>query len=89
MCISDQIAQLNEEREKLKGYVDELNGQVQELQPNADELAEQTKQFDALIQELKEVAGDNGDILKMIDIQNDIFNDMRRTILKNMIEQNY
>ena len=68
---------------KIKGHVDELNSQVQELQQNADELAEQTKQFDGLIQDLKEVAGDNEDILKMIDDTNDIFNDMRRTILEH------
>jgi len=79
----DQIAQLSEERGKLKGHVDELNGQVQELQRNADELAEQTKQFDGLINELKEIAGDNEDVLKMIDETNDIFTDMRHTILEH------
>ena len=67
----------------MKGHVDDLNGQVEELQRNADELEEQAKQFDGLIHALEEVAGDNEDILKIVDDTNDIFSDMRRTMLEN------
>jgi len=79
----NSIEQLKQTREKLKGYVDELNESVKNLQTDANKLSEQTKEFEPLIEELKKVAGNDTKIQDIINETNQIFNDMRRTVLEN------
>merc|ERR1712130_105337 len=50
---------------------------------DAKELDEEAKEFEGLVDELKNIAGDNEDILALLDNTNKIFNDMRKVVLEN------
>lgn len=78
-----EIGELTETRQKLSTEVDELQTTVQDLEHDAKELDEETKEFAGLVEELKEIAGDNEDILALLDNTNKIFNDMRKVVLEN------
>jgi len=78
-----EIDKLQETRKKLALEVSELQNVVHSLQQNASELSEQAKQFDGLLQDLKKIAGDNADLNNIINQTNNIFNDMRKTVLEN------
>eukprot|EP01084_Bolivina_argentea_P154331 269051_1 len=95
--IQDQIDRLKEENSKyeheigeLKGTrvrlgkeVNELQTTVHDLEHDAKELDEETKEFEGLVEELRNIAGDNEDILALLDNTNKIFNDMRKVVLEN------
>jgi len=78
-----EIDKLKETRERLGKEVSELQNIVHSLEQNAAELSEQAKQFDGLLQDLKKIAGDNADLSSIINQTNNIFNDMRKTVLEN------
>merc|ERR1711994_1207810 len=54
-----------------------------EPEHDAKELDEEAKEFEGLVDELKSIAGDNEDILELLDNTNKIFNDMRKVVLEN------
>merc|ERR1712244_39629 len=61
----------------------ELQTTVQDLEHDAQELDKETQEFEGLVEELKSIAGDNEDILALLDNTNKIFNDMRKVVLEN------
>merc|ERR1719412_2505230 len=95
--IQDQIDRLKEEnakyeheingltktRKRLGTEVSSLQTTVQDLEHDAKELDEETKEFEGLVDELRNIAGDNQDILALLDNTNKIFNDMRKVVLEN------
>merc|ERR1712157_439201 len=56
---------------------------VQHLEHDAQELDKETQEFEGLVEELKSIAGDNEDILALLDNTNKIFNDVRKVVLEN------
>merc|ERR1711933_524185 len=78
-----EIGELTNTRKKLGSEVDELQTTVHDLEHDAKELDEETKEFEGLVEELRNIAGDNQDILALLDNTNKIFNDMRKVVLEN------
>merc|ERR1712032_667191 len=78
-----EIGELTTTRKKLGSEVDELQTTVHDLEHDAKELDEETKEFEGLVEELRNIAGDNQDILALLDNTNKIFNDMRKVVLEN------
>merc|ERR1719499_2667483 len=78
-----EIEDLGNTRKQLGSEVTELQGTVQNLEHDAKELDEEAKEFEGLVDELKAIAGDNQDILDLLDNTNKIFNDMRKVVLEN------
>ena len=79
----DEIGELTTTRKKLGSEVNELQTTVHDLEHDAKELDEETKEFEGLVDELRNIAGDNQDILALLDNTNKIFNDMRKVVLEN------
>merc|ERR1712228_691553 len=48
-----------------------------------DQIDRLKKEFEGLVDELRNIAGDNQDILALLDNTNKIFNDMRKVVLEN------
>jgi len=78
-----EIDSLRKTRKRLGSEVTSLQTTVQDLEHDAKELDEETKEFEGLVEELRNIAGDNQDILKLLDNTNKIFNDMRKVVLEN------
>merc|ERR1719499_2868027 len=78
-----EIEELGNTRKQLGSEVTELQGTVQNLEHDAKELDEEAKEFEGLVEELRNIAGDNQDILALLDNTNKIFNDMRKVVLEN------
>mmetsp|Transcript_27070 Transcript_27070/g.42839 ORF Transcript_27070/g.42839 Transcript_27070/m.42839 type:complete len:296 (+) Transcript_27070:117-1004(+) len=78
-----EINELKSTRVRLGNEVNELQTTVQDLEHDAKELDEETKEFEGLVDELRNIAGDNADILALLDNTNKIFNDMRKVVLEN------
>jgi len=78
-----EINSLTKTRKRLGSEVTSLQTTVQDLEHDAKELDEETKEFEGLVDELRNIAGDNQDILKLLDNTNKIFNDMRKVVLEN------
>eukprot|EP00485_Elphidium_margaritaceum_P000567 CAMPEP_0202701110 /NCGR_PEP_ID=MMETSP1385-20130828/14216_1 /ASSEMBLY_ACC=CAM_ASM_000861 /TAXON_ID=933848 /ORGANISM="Elphidium margaritaceum" /LENGTH=289 /DNA_ID=CAMNT_0049358449 /DNA_START=84 /DNA_END=956 /DNA_ORIENTATION=- len=78
-----EISELQSTRIKLGNEVNELQTTVHDLEHDAKELDEETKEFEGLVEELRNIAGDNADILALLDNTNKIFNDMRKVVLEN------
>ncbi|ETO11673.1 hypothetical protein RFI_25703, partial [Reticulomyxa filosa] len=77
------IDELKQNKDELKKQVEEMNATVSNMEKDASLLEEQTKQFEPLLNELKSIAKDNSDIASVLDQTNNIFNDMRNSILQN------
>eukprot|EP01084_Bolivina_argentea_P068961 125518_1 len=78
-----EINELTNTRKRLGSEVTELQTTVHDLEHDAKELDEETKEFEGLVEELRNIAGDNQDILALLDNTNKIFNDMRKVVLEN------
>merc|ERR1712154_24577 len=78
-----EIGELTSTRKRLGNEVNELQTTVHDLEHDAKELDEETKEFEGLVEELRNIAGDNEDILALLDNTNKIFNDMRKVVLEN------
>jgi len=78
-----EINELTNTRKRLGNEVTELQTTVHDLEHDAKELDEETKEFEGLVEELRNIAGDNQDILALLDNTNKIFNDMRKVVLEN------
>jgi len=78
-----EIEDLSGTRQKLEGEVKKLHEEVALLQNDASELAKQSEEFADLRKELEDIAGDNADLMELINKTNSIFNDMRATVLEN------
>jgi len=78
-----EIGELTTTRKRLGNEVNELQTTVHDLEHDAKELDEETKEFEGLVEELRNIAGDNQDILALLDNTNKIFNDMRKVVLEN------
>lgn len=70
-------------KEKFGKEVTKLQGTVQNLQHDANALDEEAKQFQGLVDELKNIAEDNEHIMELLDHTNQTFNDMRECVLEN------
>merc|ERR1711933_208847 len=78
-----EIGAFTTPRKRLGNAVNELQTTVHDLEHDAKELDEETKEFEGLVEELRNIAGDNQDILALLDNTNKIFNDMRTVVLEN------
>merc|ERR1711933_377744 len=78
-----EIGAFTTPRKKLGNEVNELQTTVHDLEHDAKELDEETKEFEGLVEELRNIAGDNQDILALLDNTNKIFNDIRKVVLEN------
>merc|ERR1712129_477726 len=78
-----EIGELTSTRKKLGSEVTELQTTVSDLEHDAQELDKETQEFEGLVEELRNIAGDNEDILALLDNTNKIFNDMRKVVLEN------
>ncbi|ETO05758.1 hypothetical protein RFI_31639 [Reticulomyxa filosa] len=77
------IDDLKQSKDELKKQVEEMNSTVSNMEKDASLLEEQTKQFEPLLNDLKSIAKDNEDVASILDQTNNIFHDMRNSILQN------
>jgi len=78
-----EINELGATRQKLGKEVDDLQDTVKNLEHDAHELDEEAKEFEGLVEELKGIAGENEEVLNLLNNTNQIFSDMRKVVLEN------
>lgn len=74
---------LRETKDKLAGEVEGISNTVTELQSDATELEGQMDQFEELRKQLEDIAADNEELNRMLEDTNNMFSDMRETVLQN------
>lgn len=78
-----ELGVLRATKDKLAGEVEGLQSTVNELQQDASELENQLDQFEELRKQLEDIAADNEELNRMLEDTNNMFNDMRETVLQN------
>lgn len=78
-----QLVQLRDSKDKIATEVKGIQGSVKMLNKDVDDLQENMRQYDALRQDLEDVAGDNKDINDMINSINNMYSGMKNAIVQN------
>eukprot|EP01084_Bolivina_argentea_P319292 553804_1 len=78
-----EIDELRQSREQLSGEVSKLQETTHSLERDVDNLKETLSQYDELKNSLSEICGDNQELNDLINDVNDMYTNMKNTILSN------